>query len=159
MMASNDLSPNPVIKVASSGMSLIKPLFVAEANIQASVLGAIGGVKLEDVTEEVENMKNSNKVLIYTYGLSPFSSEALALLDASGYEYKKVELGLEWFLLGPKESQTRVALSTFCDDGATSLPKIFIGGECIGGFSALASLIEANEFEEKMKQAKVPKLN
>ena len=37
-----------------------------------------------------------------------------------------------------------------CENGATSLPKIFIGGKCIGGaggFSALTDLVEKDELE------------
>ena len=55
------------------------------------------------------------------------------MLDASGCEYTNVELGKEWFLLGGEGSEARVALSREVEGGATSLPKIFIGGECIGG--------------------------
>lgn len=110
----------------------------------------------EDIMmSEIEAQKKANKALIYTYGLSPFSTEALAMLDASGFEYTKIELGAEWFLLGPEQSVTRVALSKEVENGATSLPKIFIGGKCIGGCSELATLVESGELEGLMKQSKV----
>ena len=145
--------PNPAIKLAANGMTLLKPIFAAEANLQAAVLGSIFKVDKEAVAAEIAELKNSNKVLIYTYGLSPFSTEALSILDNSGYEYKNIELGAEWFLLGGKESEIRVALSKEVEGGATSLPKIFIGGECIGGCAELAALAESGELEEKMQKA------
>lgn len=120
--------PNPAIKLAANGMSLLKPIFALEASLQAAVLGAITNVDKEAVAAEIESLKNENKVLIYTYGLSPFSTEALSMLDESGCEYTNIELGAEWFLLGGEASETRVALSKEVESGATSLPKIFIGG-------------------------------
>jgi len=46
-----------------------------------------------------------------------------------------------------------------CENGATSLPKIFIGGKCIGGaggFSALTDLVEKDELQGLLKAARVP---
>ncbi|KAL7528300.1 hypothetical protein ACHAXR_004223 [Thalassiosira sp. AJA248-18] len=146
--------PNPVIKLAANGMSLLKPIFALEANLQAAVLGAITKVDKDAVAADIESLKKENNVLIYTYGLSPFSTEALSMLDASGCDYTNIELGKEWFLLGGEGSETRVALSKEVDGGATSLPKVFIGGECIGGCAELANLVESGELEEKMKKVK-----
>eukprot|EP00617_Octactis_speculum_P015617 CAMPEP_0185745638 /NCGR_PEP_ID=MMETSP1174-20130828/4042_1 /TAXON_ID=35687 /ORGANISM="Dictyocha speculum, Strain CCMP1381" /LENGTH=183 /DNA_ID=CAMNT_0028419793 /DNA_START=128 /DNA_END=679 /DNA_ORIENTATION=+ len=148
--------PNPVIKILSGGMGLIKPVFAAEAGIQAAALGAVGGVSEEDVAAEIEAAKSSSEVLIYTYALSPFSTEALGLLDSTGYEYTKIELGLEWFTLGPNGSQTRKVLGSMCENGATSLPKIFIGGQPLrgaSGYSALAEVIENGELENLLKSS------
>jgi len=147
---------NPVLKIASAGMGLIKPLFVAEASLQAAALGAIAKVSKEDVIAEINENKEQNACVIYTYKLSPFSSEALALLEGSGYQYTNIELGLEWFTLGGRGSQTRAALAGMCENGASSLPKIFIGSKSIGGasgFSALADLVEADELVPLLKAA------
>ena len=153
--------PNPVVKGLSAGMSLIKPLFGIEAKIQAAALGAVTGDTIETVTADIEVAKAENKVLIYTYKLSPFSTEAVGLLEASGYEFTNIELGLEWFTLGGKGSMTRVALGSMVDNGGTSLPKIFIGGEPLSGasgYSALAEAVESGELEAKMKAAGVKKV-
>eukprot|EP00567_Pseudictyota_dubia_P015545 CAMPEP_0197451668 /NCGR_PEP_ID=MMETSP1175-20131217/29758_1 /TAXON_ID=1003142 /ORGANISM="Triceratium dubium, Strain CCMP147" /LENGTH=153 /DNA_ID=CAMNT_0042984467 /DNA_START=1 /DNA_END=462 /DNA_ORIENTATION=- len=138
-------------------MNLLKPIFKVEAELQAAALGAISGVDKEEVAQEIEVNKKNNKVLVYTYGLSPFSSESLSLLEASGYEYTNVELGAEWFVLGGKASQTRLQLSNEVESGATSLPKVFIGGSCIGGCAELSDLIESGELESLMKKAGVTK--
>jgi len=150
-------APNAAISVAAKGMTLLKPVFKLEAELQASLLGAISKVDKESVVAEINENKTKNKALIYTYGLSPFSSEALNILSATDYEFTQIELGKEWFLLGGKGSVTRVALSNESEDGATSLPKIFIGGECIGGCSELTQLAENGELETKLAAAKVPK--
>lgn len=145
---------NPVISAAAKGMSLLSPIFKVEAGLQANVLG--GSLKEEAATEIAAAIKK-NKVLVYTYALSPFSTEALSLLDASGYQYTKIELGAEWFLLGGRESAIRAALGSEVESGATSLPKVFIGGNCIGGCAELSDLVAADELEGLMKKAKVPK--
>ena len=150
------ITPNAAIKIAANGMSLLKPIFAAEASLQAAVLGAIAKVDPEEVKASIEFEKKANGVLIYTYGLSPFSSEALSILDKSGYPYKNIELGAEWFLLGGEESQTRVELGKDSDFG-TSLPKIFVGGECIGGCAELVNLVDEGKLDETMKNAKVTK--
>ena len=147
------LSPNPVIKTMAQGMSLLKPIFAAEAQLQAAILGVT--VDKNSIESEVEVLKKDNKVLIYTYALSPFSSEAVALLEGSGYEYTEIQLGAEWFLLGPKASVTRVVLSKEVENGATSLPKVFIGGTCIGGCAELATLVDNGELDGLMKKARV----
>ena len=153
-IAETPFKPNPAIKLAANGMSLLKPVFVLEANLQAAVLGAIFKVDKEEVAAEIESLKKENNVLIYTYGLSPFSTEALSMLDKSGVEYTKIELGAEWFALGGRGSETRVALSKEIEGGSTSLPKIFIGGECIGGCAELANLVESGELNDMIKSAK-----
>jgi len=154
----NAYAPNPVVKIAAKGMSLLKPIFKAEAELQAAVLGAVSKVDREAVVQEIKESKAKNKALIYTYGLSPFSTEAIKILEGTGYQFTKIELGGEWFLLGGEESVTRVALSEEVDDGATSLPKIFIGGKCIGGCSALSELSESGELDVLLAESKVPKI-
>lgn len=150
------ITPNAAIKVAANGMSLLKPIFAAEASLQAAVLGALAKVDADAVKSTIEAEKKANPVLIYTYGLSPFSTEALSILEKSGYPYKNIELGAEWFLLGGEGSQTRVELAKAGDFG-TSLPKIFIGGECIGGCAELVNLVEEGKLDETMMKAKVSK--
>jgi glutaredoxin-related protein len=131
-------------------MSWLKPIFGAQAQLQATILG--GSVDKADVIAEIEAEAMANKILIYTYGLSPFSTEAVAILKSSGYEFKNIELGAAWFLMGGKNSVKRLALAKYADSGATSLPKVFIGGKCIGGCAELSSAVESGEFEELAKQ-------
>lgn len=129
-------------------MNLLKPAFVAEAKVQASLLG--GSVDPADVAKEIAAEVESKPIVIYTYSLSPFSAEALAILDSTGYEYEKIELGAEWFLLGGKNSVKRVLLSESLESGATSLPKVFVKGRCIGGCVELAEAVETGAFDVSM---------
>lgn len=55
--------------------------------------------------------------------------------------------------MGGKGSIARVELSKEVPNGASSLPKIFVGGKCIGGCAELASLVESNKLEGLLKQA------
>lgn len=148
-------APNPVIVSAAKGMGLLAPIFKAEAALQAAALGAMAKVNKEEVANEINVAKTANKILIYTYSLSPFSSEAVKILESTGREFTEISLGPEWFLLGGKESVARVLLSEEVDDGATSLPKIFIDGKCIGGCDELSSLASSGELE-KMLSPKSP---
>jgi glutaredoxin-related protein len=152
-----DIKANPAIKIMAQGMNVLKPIFGAEAQLQAAVLGKLTKVDEAKVLEDIETTINQNKIVIYTYSLSPFSTEAVRILKEVGYDFKQVELGAEWFLLGGEESVARVTLSKMVNNGATSLPKIFIGGECIGGCSELAALVESGEFETLLKQKKIGK--
>jgi len=148
-------SPSPVIKAMANGMTLLKPIFGAEAKIQASVLG--GNVDEDEVSQEIAMEVKSSPVVIYTYGLSPFSTEATAILDSTGCEYNKIEVGAEWFLLDGKDSVKRVLLSNYVDNGATSLPKVFVNGACIGGCAELAECVSSGKFDELVKPKSEPK--
>jgi glutaredoxin len=150
-------NPNPVIKSLAQGMGVLKPVFGVEAKLQANVLGR--NVDRAAVEQEINDEINSQMVVIYTYGISPFSTEALALLDGAMSSdnmppYKVIELGVEWFLLNGKDSVKRVLLSERVANGATSLPKIFINGQCIGGCAELAALVESGELRELTQPVK-----
>ena len=86
-------APNPAVAIAAKGMNLLKPIFQAEAKLQAAALGALGSIDRQEVVDEINDNKTKNKALIYTYGLSPFSSEAVSILEGSGYEFTEIELG------------------------------------------------------------------
>ena len=157
MALSGEVTRNPsaVIKAMANGMTLLKPVFGIEAKLQASVLGF--NVDELEVSQEIAAEVKSSPVVIYTYGLSPFSVEATAILDATGCDYNKIEVGAEWFLLDGKDSVKRVLLSEFVDNGATSLPKVFVNGECIGGCAELAESVSSGKFDALMKSKGQPK--
>lgn len=138
---STKVTPNPVIKTLAQGMRLLKPAFSAQAKLQANLLSSGGGVDRDAIAQEVATEISTDRIVIYTYALSPFSTEAISLLEASGYEYEVKELGAEWFLLGPEASMKRVVLSEY--DGATSsLPKSLSRGTVLG--VALSSVRQWN---------------
>lgn len=148
--------PSAAITAAGKGMPLLSPIFNIEADIQAAVLN-LGSYDEEAIRDEISATSTSAPVVIYTYPLSPFSSEAVAVLESSGCKFEEVQLGLEWFALGPKGSATRVELRKLYGQG--SLPHIFIGGEWVGGLATgaddgLAGLVESGELEAKLRKAK-----
>merc|ERR1712048_853904 len=101
-------------------------------------------------------MGSTNPCVVYSYSLSPFCTEAIALLESTGCKFKVVEQAPEWFLLGPKGSAIRAELGQMT--GQTSFPHIFIGGDSVGGLfsrgtsgGGIASLAESGELEKKLK--------
>jgi len=146
-MEAGDVSP--VLKLAGSAMGLLKPLFAAQAKAQASDYDQAA------VRSELEAEIKSAPVVLYTYGLSPFSSEAKRVLDDFGADYKEIELGSEWFMLSEDAAAKRAELGAMF--GRTSLPQIFIGGRSIGGLAegtpGLAPLLESGELKASLQQA------
>mmetsp|Transcript_30464 Transcript_30464/g.74997 ORF Transcript_30464/g.74997 Transcript_30464/m.74997 type:complete len:179 (-) Transcript_30464:131-667(-) len=156
------LSPARVTRaalgVASQGMSIIKPVFQAEAALQASVLGSDDDRAA--AVAQLDSDIQSAPVVIYTYGLSPFSTEAIAFLEETGCKYKKIELGLEWFLLGGQGSCLRAVLLERY--GVSSLPHAFVGGQSVGGLYSgnnqgmpgLVGLKKGGKLAAMLKEAK-----
>ena len=82
-----------------------------------------------------------------TYTLSPFCTEATALLDSAGISYKEVSLGTEWIPGLIDDPLKRAALLEIT--GSSSLPSTFVGGSSIGGlFSGTPGLLASLESGE-----------
>eukprot|EP00746_Dinoflagellata_sp_MGD_P067625 gnl/MRDRNA2_/MRDRNA2_27917_c0_seq1.p1 gnl/MRDRNA2_/MRDRNA2_27917_c0~~gnl/MRDRNA2_/MRDRNA2_27917_c0_seq1.p1 ORF type:complete len:255 (+),score=52.58 gnl/MRDRNA2_/MRDRNA2_27917_c0_seq1:74-838(+) len=150
---------NAVLKGASAVVTpLLKGIYAAQAPLQAKVLGAFGGPSEEEVRAEIDSTIKSNKVVIYSYPLSPFCTEAIALLESTGCKFTTIEPGQEWFLMGPKGSAIRAELGQMT--GQTSLPHIFINGQSVGGLysggpseGGIAGLAESGELLPMLKKA------
>ena len=148
--------PNPAIKLAGKAMPLLGPVFSLEADLQAIIFN-LGTYDADAVQADISKTIKSAPVVIYSYGLSPFSTEAIAVLESTGARFENVQLGLEWFALGPKASATRVQLRKMYGQG--SLPHIFIGGEWVGGLATganggLSGLVERGELMPMLKKAR-----
>lgn len=132
-------------------MGLLSTAFKLENRLQAQLLGATD-TDYAAARQKIQNDIQNEKIVVYTYGLSPFSTETTALLDELGVDYKKVEVGLEWFLLDKEASTLRAQLLEMT--GQSSLPQVFIGGTHVGGlftgakdgqYPGLAGLRESGE--------------
>eukprot|EP00536_Pseudo-nitzschia_multiseries_P007975 jgi/Psemu1/256775/estExt_Genewise1Plus.C_1930042 len=152
--------PSEILEWASTNvMSLAKPIFGFLAPLQAGEKDADSNYKqnLEEAKQEIDAEVSSTSVVVYTYELSPFSSETTALLGRLGVEYKEISLGKEWIpgLIAENGAIKRAALLDMT--GQSSLPHIFIDGKPIGGlFSGspgLLPMLKNGEFS-KGKQAK-----
>jgi len=136
------------LKVASLGMGLLKPIFAAEAKLQAL------GYDEEEIRAKISEDVKSAPVVVYTYGLSPFCTEATKLLDSLGAQYKEIQLAPEWFLMLGESAAKRAELGAMY--GRTSMPQIFIGGESVGGLMegpGLVPLYESGELTAKLQAA------
>lgn len=127
----------------------LKPVFAKLAPLQAGANSDDSSAYDQAVAKaksEIESEASSHSVLVYTYSLSPFSSETLALLDSLEIKYKEISLGKEWLpgLINEGGSEKRAALLEMT--GQSSLPHIFVGGKSIGGlFSGEPGLLPALE--------------
>ena len=148
-----------ILKPAGKLMNLLRPIFSLENRLQAKLLGA-DETDLKSARERIEEIVSENDVVVFTYSLSPFSGEALALLDSlGGVEYENYVLGPEWFLLGREGSAMRCQLLEMT--GQSSLPHVFIGGRHVGGlFSGteeggpgIAALSESGELRTMIEDA------
>ena len=148
--------PSAAIIAAGKGMPALAPIFNVEADLQAAVTN-LGSYDEDEVRAQIASTVSGAPVVIYTYGLSPFSTEAVATLESTGCKLEVVELGAEWFALGAKGSATRVELRKLYGQG--SLPHIFIGGEWVGGLATgaeggLNGLVERDELVPMLRKAK-----
>ena len=67
-------------------------------------------------------------------GLSPFSTECKSFLDGLGCKYEAVELGPEWFLLGPKASAMREELAATTGQSSNFVMPAFVPTDKPGRF-------------------------
>lgn len=153
--------PNELLGMISAIITpVLKPVYKVLAPLQA-------GSNREDKSQyvaEIEAAKaeimdeiSKERVVVYTYSLSPFCTEALAVLDRLEIPYKEISLGLEWlpFLIdGNGGSQKRVALGEISNQ--TSLPNIFVNGQSIGGlYDGLVPALEKGTFQKMLSSDEV----
>jgi len=148
--------PNEVLEWTSAiVMPLLKPLFQFLTPLQAGSFKDVSsksdyGQSLAAVRQQIDDDIQSNAVVVYTYELSPFCTEAKDLLTRLGVDYKEISLGKEWIpgLITPEGAKTRAALLEMT--GQSSLPHVFIGAKSIGGlFSGSPGLIPALEKDRR----------
>ncbi|KAL3791663.1 hypothetical protein HJC23_003920 [Cyclotella cryptica] len=146
--------PNELLQSISGVVTpLLAPLYRVIAPLQA---GSYRENEFEYKSEIAEAKATiydeilANPVVVYTYEYSPFCSEATALLENCGIQFKEISLGLEWIPGLISEPAKRAALLEIT--GQSSLPHIFVGGTSIGGlFSGSPGLVPALE-QGKLKQ-------
>lgn len=143
-------------------MKLAEPIFQREAPWQAGLTNKAEGTgiyneELQLARDEIQRAVQADTVVVYTYELSPFSSETLRLLQNFEIEYKEISLGKEWIpgLINKGGAKKRAALLDMT--GQSSLPHIFIGGESIGGLYSgtpgLLALAEQGALPQKVQDA------
>ena len=152
--------PNLILGQISSVITpALKPIYKTLTPLQAgsnrenkneydSEIAAAKAVIKEEIGSDI--------VVVYTYSLSPFCTEAIAVLNNLDIEYKEISLGAEWvpFLINEGGSQKRMAIAEMT--GQSSLPHVFVNGQSIGGlYEGLIPSLEDGSFWTLMENTKV----
>lgn len=139
--------------VSTNVMSLAKPVFGVLAPLQAGGNDADGAYerKLQKTIADIKAETSAAPLVVYTYELSPFSSETILLLDRLGVEYQEISLGKEWLPGLIDDTNGAIKRAAFLEmTGQSSLPHVFVDGKAIGGLYSgnpgLLSLLEQGEF-------------
>lgn len=152
--------PSELLRPASNVVTpLLAPLYKIVAPLQAGSYRENEFEYTSDIAEakaEIYDEISSTPVVIYTYELSPFCSEAVGVLKSMGTNFKEVSLGQEWIPGLIKEPEKRAALLEMT--GQSSLPHIFVGGTSIGGLHSgspgLVPALEKGDFMNMVEEAK-----
>lgn len=154
--------PSEILEMAASIITpIFKPLFASLAPLQAGSYREDKDeyeAEIADARAQIESEIADNSVVVYTYSLSPFCKEAVAILDNLDIPYNEITLGKEWVpgLISKGGTAKRVALLNMT--GQSSLPHIFIGGKSIGGLSTgtpgLLPILEQGTLQELVDEAK-----
>ena len=103
----------------------------------------------EAITLKVDSFIEENPVAMFSFTTCPFCRRAKDFLDEKGVQYKSLELDE---LEGNTGNEIRAVLGRRVK--RTSVPCIFIGGECIGGCNdgpGLLPLSETGELDKMLQ--------
>jgi glutaredoxin 3 len=81
------------------------------------------------------------KIRLYSKDWCPYCVRAKALLAHKGLDFEEINL----------ESKEHEAEALFAQTGFRTVPQIFIGDQCIGGFSELAQLEQSGELDQLLE--------
>ncbi|KAL9184975.1 hypothetical protein ACHAXT_002752 [Thalassiosira profunda] len=152
--------PSELLRSASGVVTpLLAPLYKTIAPLQAGSKRENEFEYTSEIAEakaEINDEIGSRPVVIYTYELSPFCTEAVALLKSTGISFKEISLGKEWLPGLITAPEKRAALLEMT--GQSSLPHVFIGGASVGGlYSGSPGLVPALEKGELMSMVEAAK--
>lgn len=140
-----------LLTTAGTLVNVLKPLYKLEAPLQA------GPYDKAAVQKNIADEIGGSPVLVYSYTLSPFCTEAKKILQDAGANFKVIELGDEWIpgLLPAKGAAIRAELGAMT--GQTSMPHVFIGGKSYGGLATgtpgLNELVKSGELRKRLSDA------
>ena len=111
-----------------------------------------GDFDVDAADGQLDDVIGSAPVAIFSFTSCPFCKQAKELLDAKGVAYRAFELDEDALGAGMR---ARLGKRT----GRTSVPSIWIGGECVGGLNdgnpGLVPLEERGELDAKLRAAGV----
>lgn len=79
-------------------------------------------------------------VKVYVKDWCPFCTRAKKLLEQKGVAFEEISI----------EGKTEMAQQLFAQTGFRTVPQVFIGDECVGGFTELAQLEQQGELDAKL---------
>lgn len=77
------------------------------------------------------------EIIVYSKAQCPYCVNAKQLLKNKGYTYTEIDIG----------NQPELAIEVVKKSGQRTVPQIFVGEHCIGGFSDLVKVFANGEFD------------
>lgn len=96
----------------------------------------------------LETLIQKGKIMIFTGNDCPYCDIAKETLKSMNLKFDSRNLDDD-----PLDALIEKQLNNIC--GFTTIPKIFVGEQCIGGNNDLQELIKSGEFEELLKEEKI----
>jgi glutaredoxin 3 len=87
------------------------------------------------------------QVKIYTADRCPYCDRAKALLRARSVPYEEIHVAWD-------DAEAWKAMSA--RSGMRTVPQIFVGEKCIGGYTDLAALDQSGEFQKLLQDESAP---
>ncbi|KAH1168933.1 glutaredoxin-1 [Mauremys mutica] len=98
--------------------------------------------------EFVQSKIKSDKVAVFIKPACPYCQDAVKLLKK--YPFKKGHL--EFIDITTEDDMAGIQAYFQQTTGARTVPRVYIGEVCIGGYSDLAALEEQEKLSQKLKQ-------
>mmetsp|Transcript_21713 Transcript_21713/g.34005 ORF Transcript_21713/g.34005 Transcript_21713/m.34005 type:complete len:170 (-) Transcript_21713:131-640(-) len=97
------------------------------------------------ITDEVKSAISDNKVMVFSKTFCPFCVKAKKTLDSLSVDYEVMELDKRDD--GPQIQDLMVDIT-----GGRSVPRVFVGGDFIGGGDDVVAKSQSGELQELLKK-------
>jgi glutaredoxin 3 len=112
---------------------------------------------MNNLPHPLEKFVKSGSIFVFSKSFCPFCDKAKQLLKVLNVKFSTVEVDTDKSL----KSNTEFLNSLKSHSKIDTYPKIYIGIECLGGFTDLRTLYQNGKLYEKLKQENIsftPKL-
>jgi len=99
----------------------------------------------EKIKDGIDELINQERVVIFSKPTCPYCTDAKKVFDKLGQSYSAVELTDH-----PNPAKVQDVLKEMT--GASTVPRVFVDGVCIGGGSDTVKLYEDGKLEEILRQ-------
>ncbi|OXA63595.1 glutaredoxin [Folsomia candida] len=98
-------------------------------------------MELQEIRGNLEKMIKENKIVVFSKSYCPYALKAKQTLDNLTKNYLVIELNGH-----PQGSEIQEILAQMT--GASTVPRVFVGGVCIGGGDDTVRLYKSGELEK-----------